>query len=63
MLYLILHRLNIGFGLLGTTLIATIILYFSWYKTLPPPATQALKDEEAESFDADFSSKTVRESI
>lgn len=63
MLYLILHRLTVGFGLLATTLIATVILYFSWYKTLPPPATQAAKDEEAENFDVNFSSKTVRESV
>ena len=38
MLYLVLHRLTIGFGLLGITLIAVIVLYFSWYKTLPPPS-------------------------
>lgn len=46
MLYLILHRLEIGFGLLATTLVTVIILYFSWYKTLPPPAPQSLGDEE-----------------
>jgi SSS family solute:Na+ symporter len=63
MLYLILHRLTIGFGLLATTLVATIILYFSWYKTLPPPSTQVMRDEEAESFDANFAGKTVGESV
>ncbi len=63
MLYLILHRLNIGFGLLTTTFISAIILYFSWYKTLPPPSTQLMRDEEAESFDTNFSDKTVQESV
>jgi hypothetical protein len=38
MLYLVLHRLEVGFGLLGVTLVTVIILYFSWYKTLPPPS-------------------------
>ena len=38
MLYLILHRLSVGFGLLGVTLATVVILYFSWYKTLPPPS-------------------------
>lgn len=63
MLYLILHRLNIGFGLLITTFISAVILYFSWYKTLPPPSTQVMRDEEAESFDANFAGKTVGESV
>ena len=38
MLYLVLHRLEIGFGLLGLTLACCIVLYFTWYKTLPPPS-------------------------
>jgi Na+/proline symporter len=38
MLYLVLHRLEVGFALLGTTAICAVVLYFSWYKTLPPPA-------------------------
>jgi Na+/proline symporter len=42
MLYLILHRLTIGFGLLGTTAICAVILYFTWYKNLPPP--RAIED-------------------
>ena len=46
MLYLILHRLEIAFSLLATTLVSTIILYFSWYKTLPPPAP--IPSEETE---------------
>lgn len=37
MLYLVLHRLTVGFALIGTTLTCCVILYFSWYKTLPPP--------------------------
>ncbi|MBS1796847.1 MAG: hypothetical protein JSS81_23680 [Acidobacteria bacterium] len=46
MLYLILHRLTIGFGLLGTTLLTVVVLYFTWYKNLPPPS--AGPSEEAE---------------
>ena len=38
MLYLVLHRLEIGFALLATTAVSVIILYFTWYKTLPPPS-------------------------
>ena len=37
MLYLVLHRLEIGFSLLATTAVSVIILYFTWYKNLPPP--------------------------
>lgn len=48
MLYLVLHRLEVGFTLLATTLISTIILYFTWYKNLPPPAPDAMTEEEAE---------------
>lgn len=46
MLYLVLHRLTIGFSLLAIVLVAVIILYFTWYKNLPPPAPQPLEDEE-----------------
>jgi solute:Na+ symporter, SSS family len=38
MLYLVLNRLTVAFSLLGTTLATAIILYFTWYKTLPPPS-------------------------
>jgi Na+/proline symporter len=38
MLYLVLHRLGIGFTLLATTATATVVLYFTWYKHLPPPS-------------------------
>jgi len=48
MLYLILHRLEIGFGLLGITLVTVVILYFTWYKNLPPPS--APPSEDAENF-------------
>lgn len=44
MLYLILHRLEIGFALIGTTLVTVVILYFTWYKHLPPPATESSAD-------------------
>jgi len=46
MLYLILHRLQIAFGLLGTTLVTVVILYFTWYKHLPPPSNQPSEDDE-----------------
>ncbi len=38
MLYLIVHRLSIAFGLMFTTAVACVILYFTWYKYLPPPS-------------------------
>jgi SSS family solute:Na+ symporter len=38
MLYLVLHRLEIGFTLLATTAVCSVILYFTWYKTLPLPS-------------------------
>ncbi|MEO7674530.1 MAG: hypothetical protein ABIU09_10705 [Pyrinomonadaceae bacterium] len=41
MLYLVLHRHEIGFGLLCVTLVTIVILYFSWYKTLPPPSAES----------------------
>jgi Na+/proline symporter len=49
MLYLVIHRLAIGFGLLGVTLACVVVLYFTWYKTLPPPA--APPSEEAENIE------------
>jgi len=48
MLYLVLHRLEIGFTLLSTTIVSAIILYFTWYKNLPPPS--APTSEETENF-------------
>lgn len=47
MLYLVLHRLDVGFALLGTTLFTAVILYFTWYKHLPPPAPMPMDDEES----------------
>ena len=44
MLYLVLHRLAVGFGLLATTLVSVIILYFTWYKTLPPASEPPPED-------------------
>jgi Na+/proline symporter len=49
MLYLVLNRLQVGFGLLGVTLVTVIILYFTWYKTLPPAS--APPSEEAENLE------------
>jgi Na+/proline symporter len=46
MLYLVLHRLTIGFGLLATTLACSVVLYFTWYKTLPPPAEPPSEEEQ-----------------
>ena len=46
MLYLILHRLEIGFTLLAITLVTVVILYFTWYKTLPPAAPTPSEDAE-----------------
>lgn len=49
MLYLVLNRLTIGFGLIGITLACVVVLYFSWYKTLPPASAPVSEDEEAQS--------------
>jgi len=46
MLYLVLNRLSVGFGLIGITLVCGIILYFTWYKTLPPPSAPPSEDVE-----------------
>ena len=46
MLYLVLHQLEIGFTLLATTFITVIILYFTWYQHLPPPAPAVPEDLE-----------------
>jgi Na+/proline symporter len=46
MLYLVLHRLTVGFGLLATTLACVVILYFTWYKTLPPSAEPPSEEEQ-----------------
>ncbi|MFV0388085.1 MAG: sodium:solute symporter family transporter [Pyrinomonadaceae bacterium] len=46
MLYLVLHLLNIAFTLLGITAICSIILYFTWYKYLPPPSKTLSEEEE-----------------
>jgi Na+/proline symporter len=46
MLYLVLHRLNVGFALLATTLVCVIVLYFSWYKTLPPPSEPPSEEQQ-----------------
>ena len=61
MLYLVLHRLEIGFGLLGVTIACCIILYFTWYKTLPPPSeppTEEVQNME-ERFDGLETAKEV----
>ncbi|MEO5858624.1 MAG: hypothetical protein ABIR33_06710 [Pyrinomonadaceae bacterium] len=50
MLYLVLNRLTVGFGLLSVTLVAVIVLYFTWYKNLPP-ASAPQSDDDANNFD------------
>lgn len=45
-LYLILHMLNVGFGLLALTAVCVLILYFTWYKTLPPPSDPPSEEME-----------------
>jgi Na+/proline symporter len=46
MLYLVLNSLSVGFGLLGITVIGVIVLYFSWYKTLPPASEPPSDDAQ-----------------
>ncbi|MEO8041052.1 MAG: hypothetical protein ABI646_00460 [Acidobacteriota bacterium] len=36
MLYLVLHRLSVGFGLIAIAIACVAVLYFTWYKNLPP---------------------------
>lgn len=49
MLYLVLNRLSVAFVLIGAALVSAVILYFTWYKTLPPPAEPP--SEEAENIE------------
>jgi Na+/proline symporter len=50
MLYLVLHRLSVGFSLIAITIACVVILYFTWYKNLPPasepPSEEAQNKEE-----------------
>jgi Na+/proline symporter len=45
-LYFVLHRIEVGFALLATTILAAIILYFTWYKNLPPASQPPSEDSE-----------------
>lgn len=45
-LYIVLHRLGVGFALLATTAVTVIVLYFTWYKNLPPPSAPPSEDTE-----------------
>ena len=48
-LYFVLHRIEVGFALLATTIVAAICLYFTWYKNLPPasqPPSEELENLE-----------------
>lgn len=46
MLYLVLNQLAVGFALIGTTVACCVVLYFSWYKTLPPPGDPVNDDAQ-----------------
>ncbi|MEQ1763507.1 MAG: hypothetical protein ABL984_10225 [Pyrinomonadaceae bacterium] len=46
MLYLVLNRLSVGFGLLAVTLVSVVILYFTWYQNLPPASAPPSEDVE-----------------
>jgi SSS family solute:Na+ symporter len=46
MLYFVLHRLEIGFALSGTAVVSAVILYYTWYKYLPPSAAPPSEDLE-----------------
>ncbi|KXK06975.1 MAG: Na+/solute symporter [Acidobacteria bacterium OLB17] len=45
-LYLILHRLIAAFSLIGLTAFTVVILYFTWYKHLPPASDAGGPDED-----------------
>ena len=45
-LYLVLHRLSIGIGLVVTAIASAIVLYFTWYKNLPPPSARPSEETE-----------------
>jgi Na+/proline symporter len=45
-LYIVLHRLETGFALLALTIVSAIILYFTWYKNLPPPSARPSEETE-----------------
>ena len=45
-LYLVLHRIEVGFALLATTAVCAIVLYFTWYKNLPAPSMPPSEDLE-----------------
>ena len=63
MLYLVLHRLDVGFSLLAATLVSVIILYFTWYKHLPPPSAPPSEEMEnlQEQMDEIGTARTVSE--
>ena len=61
MLYLILHRLTVGFGLLGTTILCAVVLYFTWYKNLPPP--RAVDDYDEADVDMAAAGAAVQEAV
>ena len=63
MLYLVLHRLDVGFALLAATLVSVIILYFTWYKHLPPPSAPPSEEMEnlQEQMDEIGTARTVSE--
>lgn len=61
MLYLILHNHTVAFACLGTTALMCVLLYFTWYKHLPPPGVS--EDEEIENSADKNLNKTVQENL
>jgi hypothetical protein len=58
-LYLILNRHTIAFACFSTTAVMCILLYFTWYKHLPPPAP-AVTEEETAALEGDATTLPVQ---
>lgn len=61
MLYLVLHRHVAAVSLLATAAITALILYFTWYKHLPPPAR--LVSEEGDMDRAELGYESANEIV
>jgi Na+/proline symporter len=53
MLYLVLHRHEVAISLLVTAAVTALILYYTWYKHLPPPA-RSQDENDLDGADAGF---------
>jgi Na+/proline symporter len=58
-LYLVLHRFAIGLALLAATVLSAMVLYFTWYKNLPPPSPPP--SEEMENLEEQRDEMVIRE--